>query len=172
MASPGLGFGTPLASDPQAVFRERIALAQAKIKRGANWFNLIAALSVINAAIAMANGNWRFVLGLGITDVLNAYAHAGRISPLAGIMVTVPVAAFFWLMGRFAKQGQRWALIVGMVLYALDGAILVNYQLWLSAAFHGYALFMLSRTIPAIKELETAQHQAEASGVFPNQPIG
>jgi hypothetical protein len=171
MASSGFSGGTPLGSDPQAVFRARIALAQAKIKRSANWFDLIAAFSVVNSVILLANGGWHFLLGLGITDVITARSGAGQ-GRVIGLIITVIVAAFFWGMGHLTKKGQMWALILGMVLYVLDAGILVLFQDWLSVAFHAYALFMLSRTFPAIKELEAAQQQAEASGMFPNQPIG
>jgi hypothetical protein len=89
-----------------------------------------------------------------------------------GFVVTLAVAAFFWLMGRFAKQGQRWALILGMFLYLLDGILLLIGQAWLPAAFHAYALFMLTRTFAAIKQLELAKQDAAAHGVVLDGPIG
>jgi|ERR1700674_2730373 len=171
MASSGFSVGTPLESDPQAIFRARIALAQAKIKRSASWFDWIAIFSVVNAVISLANGNWHFVLGLGITEVITALSGAGQ-GRVIGLVITVIVAAFFWGMGYLTKKGQMWALILGMVLYVLDAGILALGHDWLSVAFHAYALFMLSRAFSAINELEAVQQQAQASGVFPNQPIG
>jgi hypothetical protein len=69
-------------------------------------------------------------------------------------------------MGRFAKQGQRRALILGTFLYLLDGGLLILGRDWLSVAFHAYALFMLAKTFSAIKQFETAKQDAEAHGVF------
>jgi hypothetical protein len=152
----------------------QIAAALVGIKRSAGWFDWIAALSVVNSVISLFNGNWTFVLGLGITQVIDYLAQRSGNSrgQLIGFVVTLLVAGFFWLMGRFAKQGQRWALIVGMFLYTLDGLVLVVGQAWLSVAFHAYALFMLSRAFGAIKQYEVAKHEAEGHGLFMNNPAG
>ena len=174
MGSTGLGLDTPPPSDPQAAYRMQIAAALAGIKRSASWFDWIAALSIINSVISLSNGQWTFLLGLGITQVIDYLAQRSGSSrgQLIGFAVTLLVAAFFWLMGRFAKQGQRWALIVGMFLYTLDGLVLVVGQAWLSVAFHAYVLFMLSRAFGAIKQYETAKHEAEGHGLFMNNPAG
>ena len=171
MASSESGVGTPLGNDPQAVFQARIALAQAKIKSSASWFDWIAIFSVVNAVISLAHGGWHFVLGLGITVVITALSGEGQ-GRVIGLVITIVVAAFFWGLGHLTKKGQMWALILGMVLYVLDAGILVWLQAWLSVAFHAYALFMVSRAFSAINELEAVKQQAQASGMFPNQPIG
>jgi hypothetical protein len=175
MSTPGLGLGgAQAAADPQAAYRMQVAVAKAGIKRGAGWFDWIAALSIVNSLISLFGGNWHFVLGLGITDVVTYLAQRSGTSggQVIGFVVTLAVAGFFWLMGRFAKQGQRWALIVGIFLYVLDGGLLLIGQDWFSAAFHGYALFMLTRTFSAIKQFETAKQDAEAHGVFLDAPTG
>jgi hypothetical protein len=41
-------------------------------KKGANWFYWIGILSLINTYIIWSDGRWRFIFGLGTTDVLNA----------------------------------------------------------------------------------------------------
>ncbi|HMF91291.1 MAG TPA: hypothetical protein VKL40_11660 [Candidatus Angelobacter sp.] len=172
MSDTGLGLRAQPSSDPQAGYRQQVELAKARIKASANWFDWIAALSVVNAVIALSNSNWHFLLGLGVTDVVNYLARksgSGQ-AQVIGLVVTLVVAGIFWLMGRFAKQGQYWALIVGMILYTLDGGLLLIGQDWLSAAFHVYALFMLSRTFGAIKAFEAAKQDAEAHGVFLGLP--
>jgi hypothetical protein len=171
MASSGSGIGTPLGNDPQAVFQARIALAQAKIKRSASWFDWIAIFSVVNAVILLANGGFHFLIGLGITEVITVLSRQGN-GAVIGLVLAVIVAAFFWGMGHLTKKGQMWALILGIVFYVLDAGILVFLQDWLSVAFHAYALFRLSQAFSGIKELQTAQQQAQASGLFPIQPIG
>jgi hypothetical protein len=169
MSETGLGLGTQTTADPQEAYRNQLALAKAGIKRGASWFDWIAIFSIVNAVIVLANGNWRFVLGLGVTDVVNYLARSNG-GQVAGWVVTGLGAAFFWAMGHFAKQGQRWAVILGMFFYLLDGGICLVLQVWLSAAFHAYALFMLAKTFAAIKQYETAKQDAEAHGVFLGLP--
>src|SRR5215471_18428788 len=172
MSETGLGLGTQTTADPQEVYRTQVTLAKAGIKRGASWFDWIAIFSIVNAVIVLANGNWHFLLGLGITDIVNylALRSGSNRGQMAGLVVTGLAAAFFWAMGHFAKQGQRWAVILGMFFYLLDGGICLVSQIWLSAAFHGYALFMVTRTFAAIKQYETAKQDAEAHGVFLSLP--
>ena len=171
MAASGLGVGTPLGNDPQAVFRARIELALAKIKRSASWFDWIAVFSVVNAVILMANGGLHFLIGLGITEVITVLSRQGQ-GAVIGLVLAVIVAAFFWGMGYLTKKGQMWALILGIVFYVLDAGILIFLRDWLSVAFHAYALYRLSQAFSGITELQTAQQQAQASGLFPIQPIG
>src|SRR5437588_12623571 len=47
---------------------------EAHMRRGANWFFWIAGLSVVNAVISLAEGNRHFVVGLGITEIINGVA--------------------------------------------------------------------------------------------------
>ncbi|HJX82796.1 MAG TPA: hypothetical protein VJ723_00480 [Candidatus Angelobacter sp.] len=171
MAASGLGIGTPLGNDPQAVFQARIDLAKAKIKRNASWFDLIAVFSVVNSVILLANGGWHFLIGLGITEVITVLSREGQ-GAVIGLVLAVIVAAFFWGMGHLTKKGQMWALILGIIFYVLDAGILIWLQDWLSVAFHAYALFRLSQAFSGIKDLETAQQAAQTSGLFPVQPIG
>ncbi|MFN8597714.1 MAG: hypothetical protein U0559_16215, partial [Anaerolineae bacterium] len=51
----------------------------------------------------------------------------------------------------------RWALILGMVLYGLDGLIFIWAQDWLGLAFHGYALFMMYLGLQAYRKLEALE---------------
>lgn len=135
--------------------------AQQIVKSGAGWFIWIAAMSLINTLITAFNGNFHFILGLGITTVVDAIAqHAGRAAILPGLVIDVIVAGVFATFWHFGRQGAKWAFIVGMVLYALDGALLLLVRDILSAAFHVYALFMLYRGLTGIAMLQKCQ-QAE-----------
>ena len=168
MGSPGFSTSGQSAYDPQATYRLQSAAALARIKPSASWFDWIAILSVVNAVIALGNGSWNFLLGLGITSVANGMAARGEITPVASLVITGVAAAFFWLMGRFAKMGQKWALILGMALYALDGAVLLlaSPPPWLMIGFHVYALIMLARAFSAINASEAVKADARAHGVF------
>src|SRR5437016_13056116 len=171
MGSSVSGLGIAGSNDPQAAYKLQLTAARAKIRPNAGWFDWIAILSVVNGVIALGNGSWNFLLGLGVTTMLNEYARLGQISPAVSLAVTVGAAAFFWLMGRFAKMGQKWALILGMLLYALDGAVLllVSEQPWLMIAFHVFALVMMARALGAISTFEAVKADAQAHGVLLDQ---
>ena len=173
MATPGLGSGQSTGTDPQAQYKYQLAVALARIKGGASWFDWIAILSVVNSVITLAGGGWHFILGLGITEIADAFAakSGGNGGRMAGLFITLLAAGFFWLMGRFTKQGQKWALVMGLAFYVLDTLITLLIQDWFSAAFHGYALFRLSQTFSAITLFEQTKERAAASGVFAGPPM-
>jgi hypothetical protein len=163
----GLGLGSQTATDPQAQTKYMLAVAKGNIKRGASWFDWIAALSVVNAVLATMGG-WVFLAGLGITTRAFRFGAARGNSGLAiGFIVTLIAAGVFFLLGYFAKQGQQWALVLGISVYALDAVLLLADapQAWLMIAFHAYALFMIAKTFPAIKLYEQARERAAAQGI-------
>jgi hypothetical protein len=169
MGLPGLGFTG--SNDPEAAYKLQLTAARARIKPGASWLDWIAILSVVNAVIAMSNGGIRFLAGLGITSLANIKAAQGDISPIISLLITGAAAAFFGLMGRFAKMGQKWALILGMLVYALDGAVLLLLpeQPWLMIGFHVFALIMLARAFAAINAFEAVKADAQSHGVLLDQ---
>ncbi|HXB20460.1 MAG TPA: hypothetical protein VNV88_03710 [Candidatus Solibacter sp.] len=168
MSSPGFSQSGQSAYDPQATYKLQLAATLTRIKPSASWFDWIAILSVVNAVIALGNGSWNFLLGLGVTSLANGMAAKSAISPVVSLLVTAAAAGFFWFMGKLAKAGQKWALIMGMALYALDGAVLMllPVQPWLMIGFHVYALIMLARGLSAISAFEAVKADARAHGVM------
>jgi len=97
----------------------------------ANWFFYIAGLSLLYTFLL--NGTGRFsLIGMGITH------YVGNVG-------AVGVAAAMALFGVFARQGQKWAFLIGMLIYALDGVLLLANGVYFSAAFHGLILFYIFR---------------------------
>lgn len=144
--------------------------AQQIVRSGAGWFIWIAAMSLINTLITAFNGSIHFILGLGITSIVDAIAqHAGHAAIVPGLVIDIIVAGVFAIFWHFGRQGAKWAFIVGMVLYALDGALLLLLRDILSAAFHVYALFMLYRGLTGITMLQKCQ-QAELMMGAPINP--
>jgi len=99
----------------------------------------------------MSGNGTRFIFGLGITRFTDAIGtHGGSGGSAAALVVTVVVAGVFAIFGYFGGQGQKWAFLVGMVLYALDAGLCVLGGIILSAAFHGWALFRMYHGFNAI----------------------
>ena len=122
------------------------AVALARVRIGAKWFYWIAGLSVINSAVMIFGGNFHFVVGLGITSVVDVMAkQAGAAGVLLDVTINGMVAGIFALFGYFACKAQKWAFFVGMALYVLDGLLLLTVQDFLSVAFHAYALYCIYR---------------------------
>jgi hypothetical protein len=130
--------------------RERLL----RLRRGgARWFYWVAGLSLVNSLASLTGQKWRFILGLGITQLADALAaHSGRgLGPVA--VMDAMVVAGFVLLGRFAERGRVWAFAVGAAVYAVDGLIFVGLRDWVGVAFHVFVLVMTVRGLDAARRL-------------------
>jgi hypothetical protein len=125
-----------------------------QIRSSAAWFYWIAALSLVNSISAVSGSTWRFILGLGITQIFDAMgnhsASSGRMISLTMDLIT---AGILVVLGRFAQQGKTWAFGVGMVAFALDGLIFLLGHDWIGVAFHAFVLYRLYSGFSASRAL-------------------
>jgi uncharacterized protein DUF4339 len=129
-----------------------------RFKSGASWFYWIAGLSVINSAMALSGTSWRLIVGLGITQIIDAFAKGfGSSTGMAiAIVLDALVAGLFILFGVFAGKGHTWSFLVGMILYALDGAIFLLGPDWLALGFHVFVLFCIFSGFKACQQLRAS----------------
>ena len=164
MSSPGIGLSNPQQSLNSLV--ERKLRAERVVKVGAGWFLTVAILSIINSALTMSGANIRFIFGLGIAEFVDALAHqAGQTGFALDLIINGFVAGVFVLFWNFARKGEQWAFIVGMVLYAVDALVMLYFRDFLAVAFHGYALYRIysgMTGIPTLRQLEAALTPAGA----------
>jgi hypothetical protein len=126
----------------------------AKMHSGAAWFYWIAGLSIINSIIIVSGGNIKFVIGLGITEIIDGIAqNIGGAGKFIGLFMDLCVAGVFALFGIFARRGIPAAFIVGMIIYALDGMLYLLVQEWLSIGFHVFALYCIFSGFMAQRKL-------------------
>lgn len=128
------------AMDPVLVRRVRV---------GASWFFAIGIFSVINALIALSKSGAFFLVGLGVNLLIPS------------LVANFIVCGIFALLGVFARKGQIWSFIVGMILYGLDALIFLPTGLWLPLAFHAYVLFRIFMGLKACFELNAPNHYDE-----------
>jgi hypothetical protein len=157
----------PVRQGPaSAVGPAEIAKLQNQRNGGAGWFSAIAVFSIINLLVLAFGGGISFLIGLGITQLIDLLClfiaqqmdpDAGTVFRVLGGAVTVGIAGLFLLAGMLAKRGHLWAFMAGMVLYALDGLIFLWFQEWLSLGFHVFALLMLAGGLKAQFQLNRLQ---------------
>jgi hypothetical protein len=154
------------SADPVKVLK-----LQAQRKSGVGWFYAIAAFSVINLIILASGGGVNFVIGLGVTQIVDVLGIvlSEKLSPNAaatfriiGGAVTVSVAGIFVLFGVLANRGHTWAFVIGVTLYALDGLLFLWLQDWLSFGFHVFAILMLLKGLSAQIQLGRLQQPNRA----------
>lgn len=157
---------------------DRIGQAFAALKQngdaGANWFFWIAALSLVNTAMAHGGGDSHFIIGLSITAIVDAIAVAiGKEQPQIATLVmgiaigfSVCVAAVVCLFGWLCRKRILWVFGIGLGLYLLDGLAYLALEDFFSAGFHAFALFSMWRGFGAYRQMAQVE-LALKIGVIP-----
>lgn len=142
----------PVASSAPAAGGPRERLERHR-RSGALWFYWVAGLSLVNSLAALGSQQWRFILGLGVTQFADALAvHSGHGLAIVAAVDAAVIGAFV-LLGRAALQGRVWAFGVGVAFYALDGLIFLAVRDWIGVAFHAFVLVMTVRGLDAARRL-------------------
>src|SRR6266849_4983850 len=152
---------TTVAAAPASTEHQQL---EAQSRRGAFWFYWIAGLSLVNSILAFAGQDWRFIIGLGMSQIVDALAaRAGR-----GWTAALLFGGFV-LLGTLAVRGHAWAFLVGVSLYGLDGLISLLAHDWLGLGFHVFVVIMILKGFQAARHLAAAR--ASWAPRFPT-PLG
>lgn len=131
------------------------------IRTGARWFYWIAVLSLINTFMSMTQQGLVFVVGLGVTQMVDGFAsRLDSNGTTIGLALNVIIAGVFAMFGFFAWKRQSWAFIVGMILYVMDASLFLMTSRWLGLAFHGYVLFWIFMGLKANLQLKAMEKGA------------
>ncbi len=168
----------PAADATQVAVMQTRMVLQGRMRSGLNWFYWIAGLSLINSGTYLFGANFTFVIGLGITQVIDAIfgsiaeelGSGAEWLRVVGVLIDFCVAAVFVLIGYVGRKRVRWPVIVGMVLYALDAFLLLVFKDFLGAAFHAWALFAIWTGLKAMSQLEAFEKAANPQ-VIGNSPV-
>jgi hypothetical protein len=140
--------------------------AEQVVKNGSGWFFAIAGLSILNSVLTLSGTNFHFIFGLGVTEIVDALGRqSGTTGSALGLVVNVFLAGLFLLFWNFARKGEKWAFLLGMALYAVDGLMLVPFKDLLAVAFHAYALFRIyngMQGVPVLENLRRMMTPADA----------
>jgi hypothetical protein len=153
---------TAYAADPQQfALAQRKLILDNRIRNGVNWFYWIAGFSLVNTVIYLVGGGLHFVVGLAVTqfidaimkDLVQRIGSGSEILQILGLVLDVGIAGIFALLGFFGRKRYGWVVIAGMVFYAIDAVLMLVFQDYLAAAFHAWALWGLWGGWRAIREL-------------------
>jgi hypothetical protein len=141
-----------------------IANLERRVKSAAGWFFFIGAFSLINSIVLMSGKGIRFVVGLGVTDIISIFAsrleNAGMIIGLALDLLVLGVFVFF---GIFARKGHSWSFIAGMLCYAADAGLFLLLRMeMISVLFHGLVIFFIFSGLQANIKLKAFRRGAVA----------
>jgi len=120
-------------------------------KSASSNFYTIAGLSFVNSVLAVLGMSFVFVVGLGITQLVDAIMYIIKtnqpsqslILTFVGLLLDFGVCVAIAVLGYFTSKGENWALIVGMILYALDSILVLYFKIWIGFAFHLFFLWQI-----------------------------
>jgi hypothetical protein len=118
----------------------RASRARAR-RQGAGAFFLVAALTLIGAALAFSSHDPGVIIGLGSIRWMG--------DPSATGWTSLALVAGFALLGLLAHHGRLWAFAVGAGVYALDGLVVLAAHDWVGVAIHTMVLVMIVRGLDA-----------------------
>lgn len=138
---------------------EKKVKLEKRFRNGAHGFYWIAGLSIVNSVLWLQGSQRTFLMGLGITQLLDGIAisisqQAGPVVKYAAFAFDVMAAAVFVVFGIFANRKQGWAFLVGLILYGLDGLIFLLVMDWWSIGFHVFAGIIIATGFMAYREMK------------------
>jgi len=143
---------TTSTPEPTGVSANRQQL-EARRRRSAFWFYWIAGLTLVNTIGALAAQHWRFVVGLGVTQLADGLAARVGRGWNGALAVDLLLIGSFVLLGGLAARGRDWAFLVGLGVYAIDSLVFVLARDWLGVAIHIFVLAMIFKGYQASRRL-------------------
>jgi hypothetical protein len=139
-----------------------------KVRSSASWFLWIAALSLVNTAMAFSGGDRQFLFGLAVTqfvdDIANMAIADGGPAVIRWVAIGFDLLVAGLLVGAGVLARKRpWAFLTGIVLYVLDAVLCLLFQAWAEAGFHALALVFLVTGYLAARRLKAATAPAPAA---------
>jgi hypothetical protein len=145
-----------------------------RYKSGANWFYWIAGLTLITSIITFGGGNWRFLISLGTTQVIDGIAAAlsaelGSAPQFIGLVLDVFLIAIFVLFGVLANKKLLWAYILGMAAFVVDGLVSLLIQDLTGVVVHVVVLIFMVPGFMAGRKLVELEQEMAAQAAAQNQ---
>lgn len=119
------------------------------ILSSARWFWWIAGLSLVNSVLFYSGSNTSFVIGLGLSSMINGFFAQQAV---IGLFLSLLCAGVYFFIGARAQREEAWAFYLGLTVYALDALIYLLAGDVMSVAFHGLAIYFILRGLMRLRE--------------------
>jgi len=110
------------------------------------WFYIIGILSMLNTIILAIHTGYRFIFGLGITQIMDTFTFLITSNyKTVAIILSFIIAGIFIILGYQARQKKQGAFLAGLILYGLDSIIFIAAMDLRSSIFHLFVFIILIR---------------------------
>lgn len=157
-------------NNPVILAKKMLSLEN-KIKAGIASISAIGLFSLINTFVFSAGGKVSFVVGLGVTQLIDGFLKQGSWASSGNSMIAflldLGISVGFMQLGRMAKKRTKNILLTSLILYGLDTVIFVFTQTWIGLLFHLFFLYGLWTGYRALCEWETIEKNTLADVLIP-----
>ena len=104
-----------------------------------------------------------FVVGTGITQLVDVIAGylaaelpgtAGSVIRVLGLLISIAISGIFILFGYLGRKKYKWAFIAGIILYSLDGVLMLVFSEYYGLIVHLIAIIGLIGGLTAITKYQ------------------
>lgn len=140
---------------------------ESQYKNGVSWFYWIAGLSLINSLVVFFDGDWSFIAGLGVTQLIDSFAFVfsdifGQKLIYIGFAINLIIIGIFFILGKIATSKRiKDVILFGIVFYSVDTLIFIYFTDYISILFHLYAIYSMVKAFIACKELNKIEHASK-----------
>lgn len=140
----------------KAAEEQRRADLRTESQSDANFFFWAAGLAALGTGLLPVRLN--ILAGIGAVDLLTFYGRSlGPVYPLVVYGASATWVAALIALGFAARRGNRWAFLVGLVLYGSDMiTLVVTFSLW-AFGVHSFFVFKWFQGQRALKDLNEAE---------------
>ncbi len=158
--------GIPVTDAAQLEAIQRKIAIKKRIGYGMSWFFLIAGMSILNMFIPAEAEAWILVHGLGSTSLIdNGLSASARVLGLGqadlhtiSLFLYLLISAIFILLGILGRKRNARAVIIGMAVYSLDGAVRIIVKDYAGVLIHVIGFLGIWNGLNAIWALETLEN--------------
>ncbi len=152
--------GSPSIINPEIdEIKQRLKFDR-RYRGSVDWFFWISGLSVVNTIAFFLGWDSSFVVGLGVTQLIDAFASeiskelgsGSGVILVIGFLLDLFFTGIFVTCGILGRKFKRWAIITGMILYALDAVLVFSFKIYIAGIFHIIALIGLSVSLKAYSD--------------------
>ncbi len=136
---------------------------ESQIRTGTSWWWSVAGFSLVNTVLVRVGSEYVFCVGLLFTEFSDygatKYAHEAGAAANPWVIVASYVfdallIGGFTLVARSCDRRRAWVVLAGLVIYALDTALLTTSGITVSLFVHGLTLWYGFRAFRAIGQLQ------------------
>lgn len=131
-----------------------------KVHRSYDWFKWIAILSLINTVLIAINSNISFIFGLATNQFIYAFASIfaedyGSSVLVIGYILQLICPLIFYGLYRQWHKFKKWPIVVGVVIYGLDGLLYLYVDDMVSLLFHAYVMYAILKSFWEVDQIHS-----------------